>query len=203
MQTLKVENLSEENEEGRITKFISLENNILFNHSHKRPIFKSTDNKVGLFLSRKDLSICPINRNNTITTTPVISGTSTTSAISGPTTTRANVGTTTPTINCSVYSDTYIGLPNQCLTELWKSVGCTTSASVTDNYATDGWWKSQTKKKVHDDMKAWATLNTTHHREACYGPSATTTLATKTLTSTTLASPSTTSNNRKNCKLLD
>jgi hypothetical protein len=84
---------------------------------------------------------------------------------------------TTPTINCSVYYDTHIGLPNQCLSELWKGVGCTTSVSVTDNYASDGWWKRQTKKTVHDDMRAWSTLNTPIHREACYGPSATTTTA--------------------------
>ena len=78
----------------------------------------------------------------------------------------------TPTINCSVYYDTDIGLPNQCLTELWKGVGCT-NLSVTDNFPSGGWWKTQPKKIVHDDMKEWARINDISHRQQCYGPNAT------------------------------
>jgi hypothetical protein len=71
-------------------------------------------------------------------------------------------------VHCRTYPDTYVGLPNKCLTEIWKGVGCT-NLDVTNNYSNDGWWKKQSKSVVKSDMNAWATMNDDVHRNLCYG----------------------------------
>ena len=87
-----------------------------------------------------------------------------------------------------MYYDTDIGLPNQCLTELWKGVGCT-NLSVTDNFPSGGWWKTQPKKIVHDNMKEWARINDISHRQQCYGPTATLNPTTTAASASALSNP--------------
>ena len=84
-------------------------------------------------------------------------------------TSTQNPNSTKSTTNCSIYTDKSIGLPNECLTEMWKNVGCT-NLTDTDNYSSDGLWKKKTKEKVIYDMKEYATLTDYAHRNKCYGP---------------------------------
>jgi hypothetical protein len=84
-----------------------------------------------------------------------------------PTPTMAPI-TTTP-IDCRVYPDTHVGLPNKCLTEIWQGVGCP-NVDATNNYPDGGWWKKQNKADVKNDMFYWTiNPNLNGHFNLCYG----------------------------------
>jgi hypothetical protein len=99
-----------------------------------------------------------------ITTTPTTRPPTTTMA---PNPTMAPI-TTTP-IDCRIYPDTHVGLPNKCLTEIWQGVGCP-NLDATNNYPDGGWWKKQSKADVKNDMFYWTiNPNLNGHFNLCYG----------------------------------
>lgn len=55
-------------------------------------------------------------------------------------------------------------LDKACLVELWSSVGCT--AHLPEHTET---WESQTKATALSDMRQWAQIIDSSHRNACYG----------------------------------
>lgn len=68
---------------------------------------------------------------------------------------------------CTKYKSTDIGISRECMAELWSNAGCTTGETM---LGMNGYyWDQQPYNVVVDDMKAWATLNTTPHRTGCYG----------------------------------
>ena len=115
------------------------------------------------------ITMAPTTTKPGTTTTTTKPGTTMPGITMAPTTTKLGTTTTTPNIDCSTYPDTYVGLPNKCLTELWQATGCT-NLDATNNYADNGWWKTQPKSVVRGDMAGWNTNpNVNGHFNFCYG----------------------------------
>jgi hypothetical protein len=69
---------------------------------------------------------------------------------------------------CATYALGDTNLSDECLKNIWASNGCINESTVNIPNAKT-WWKAQTHQGVKDDMRQWATLTSTLHREGCYG----------------------------------
>ncbi len=70
--------------------------------------------------------------------------------------------------SCKNYNLDSKGLSTSCLNTLWKKAGCITD--IDPNYSETGWWKTNPRRVVENDMKEWARLTDDEHRRVCYGP---------------------------------
>jgi hypothetical protein len=67
---------------------------------------------------------------------------------------------------CAQFKDTDIITDPECLTQIWKNVGCTT---LTPYKITDKWEQKETfKSLVIDDATKWSQLDTEEARKKCY-----------------------------------
>ena len=70
---------------------------------------------------------------------------------------------------CGSFASTSTNVSQACYDKIWKDAGCTTKARVIQS---DEWLYNQTLDTVKSDSNLWATLDTDHHREGCYGTTA-------------------------------
>lgn len=72
---------------------------------------------------------------------------------------------------CLEYKLTDKNVSKQCLEQTWKNAGCSLAASSSPSVNADSlaWYQNQPYSDVINDVKAWSTLNTGHHRTGCYG----------------------------------
>jgi hypothetical protein len=70
---------------------------------------------------------------------------------------------------CGSFASTSTNISQACYDKIWKDVGCTTKAPVMQP---NDWISNQTLDGVKTDSNLWATLDTDHHRQGCYGTTA-------------------------------
>lgn len=71
-----------------------------------------------------------------------------------------------PSQACNSYTPTSTGVSTECLAKTWKDSGCTTALPL--GKAVE-WWQKQTYQEDINDINAWSTVKSDHHRETCYG----------------------------------